>query len=58
VVGHFSTRSEPFGRVVVEAMGCGTAVIAALSGGPVEIIGHGVSGWLTTPGTGLRFASG
>jgi glycosyltransferase involved in cell wall biosynthesis len=50
VVVHFSTRPEPFGRVVVEAMACGTPVIAARSGGPAEVIEDGVSGWLTTPG--------
>jgi len=50
VVVHFSTRPEPFGRVVVEAMACGVPVVAARAGGPLEIIEHGVSGWLTPPG--------
>lgn len=50
VVVHFSTRPEPFGRVVVEAMACGAPVIAARAGGPVEIVEHGVTGWLVEPG--------
>ena len=50
VVVHFSMRPEPFGRVVVEAMACGVPVVAAGAGGPLEILQHGVSGWLTPPG--------
>jgi glycosyltransferase involved in cell wall biosynthesis len=57
VVVHFSTRPEPFGRVVVEAMACGTPVIAARSGGPMEVIEDGVSGWLTTPGDTAQLAA-
>ena len=50
VAVHFSTRPEPFGRVLVEAMACGVPVVAARDGGPQEIVEHGVSGWLTPPG--------
>jgi len=50
VVVHFSVRPEPFGRIVVEAMACGAPVIAARAGGPIEIVEHGVSGWLVEPG--------
>ncbi len=50
LVVHFSTRPEPFGRVVAEAMACGVPVIAAGAGGPAEILEHGVTGWLTKPG--------
>jgi glycosyltransferase involved in cell wall biosynthesis len=51
---HYSTRPEPFGRVVVEAMACGIPVIAANEGGPVEILGGGIgsrreAGWLAEP---------
>jgi glycosyltransferase involved in cell wall biosynthesis len=46
IVVHASTSPEPFGLVVVEAMGLGRPVIAAASGGPSEII---------VPGTGLVF---
>ncbi len=50
LVVHFSTRPEPFGRVVVEAMACGIPTVAARAGGPAEILQDGVTGWLTTPG--------
>jgi glycosyltransferase involved in cell wall biosynthesis len=43
---HASVRPEPFGLVVPEAMALGTPVIAARSGGPLEIV---------TPSTGLLF---
>jgi len=56
VVVHFSTRPEPFGRVVVEAMACGTPVIAAREGGPATILEDGISGWLTTPGDTTQLA--
>jgi glycosyltransferase involved in cell wall biosynthesis len=51
---HYSTRPEPFGRVVVEAMACGVPVIAANEGGPIEILGGGIgsrreAGWLAEP---------
>jgi glycosyltransferase involved in cell wall biosynthesis len=49
LVVHFSTRPEPFGRVVLEAMACGTPTVAAGAGGPAEILEDGVTGWLTTP---------
>ena len=49
-VVHFSTRPEPFGRVVAEAMACGVPAIAAMAGGPVEIISQGETGWLIPPG--------
>ena len=47
---HTATRPEPFGRVIVEAMASGRAVIASDEGGPREIIRDGVDGWLTAPG--------
>lgn len=50
LVVHFSTRPEPFGRVVLEATACGIPTIAAGAGGPAEILENGVTGWLTTPG--------
>lgn len=51
---HYSTRPEPFGRVVIESMACGVPVIAAAEGGPIEILGGGIgprrsAGWLAEP---------
>jgi glycosyltransferase involved in cell wall biosynthesis len=50
LVAHTSTAPEPFGRVIVEAMLCGRPVVAAASGGALELIEHGVNGFLVTPG--------
>lgn len=50
VLVHASTETEPFGQVLVEAMGYSTPVIAARAGGPTEIVTHGVDGLLYTPG--------
>jgi glycosyltransferase involved in cell wall biosynthesis len=41
---------EPFGMVIVEAMGLGKAVIATRSGGPREIVVDEVNGLLVEPG--------
>jgi glycosyltransferase involved in cell wall biosynthesis len=51
---HYSTRPEPFGRVIVEAMASAVPVIAANEGGPREILGGGIgerreAGWLAEP---------
>lgn len=43
VVVHASTRPEPFGRVIVEGMGCGRAVIAIRDGGAAELFDDGIS---------------
>lgn len=45
-----NSSAEPFGLVAVEAMACGTAVLAAASGGIPEIIEHGKNGWLLQQG--------
>ncbi|MGF1672334.1 MAG: glycosyltransferase family 4 protein, partial [Rivularia sp. (in: cyanobacteria)] len=50
LVAHTSTAPEPFGRVIVEAMLSGTPVVAAASGGAVELVQSGINGFLTTPG--------
>ena len=41
---------EPFGLVIVEAMACGTPVIATAVDGIPEIIKHNENGWLVRPG--------
>ncbi|MUH00927.1 glycosyltransferase [Scytonema sp. UIC 10036] len=56
VVAHTSTAAEPFGRVIVEAMLCGKPVIAAKAGGAIEIVEHGVNGFLVTPGDAEELA--
>jgi glycosyltransferase involved in cell wall biosynthesis len=37
---------EPFGLVMIEAMACGTPVIATPRGSVPEVIEHGVTGWI------------
>lgn len=50
VLLHCSTKPEPFGRVIIEAMAVGTPVIAARGGGVPEIITAGADGGLANPG--------
>jgi glycosyltransferase involved in cell wall biosynthesis len=50
VVVHASTRPEAFGRVVIEAQAMGRPVVAADSGGPVETVTEGETGWRVKPG--------
>ena len=42
--------AEPFGLVLLEAMALGKPVIACDAGGPREIVEHGVTGLLVSPG--------
>jgi len=49
VLVHCSTRPEPFGLVILEAMACGTVVVSANRGASVEIIENGRTGVLTSP---------
>ena len=50
VLVHASVIPEPFGQVVVEGMAAGLPVVAAGSGGPAEVVDHGVNGLLYEPG--------
>lgn len=45
----FPSDTEAYGNVVIEAMACGTPVIAADGGGPSSIIEDGVNGILCPP---------
>ena len=47
---------EPLGRTLVEAMLCGTPVVAADDGGNGEIIRHGETGFLVQPDNPEAFA--
>ncbi len=47
---HASVIPEPFGQVVVEGMAAGLAVVAAMAGGPAEILVQGETGLLYPPG--------
>jgi len=57
VVVHASVEPEPWGLVVAEAMACGRAVIAAAAGGPLEMIDHKRTGWLTPPADEFALAT-
>lgn len=40
IVVHASTKPEPFGRTIVEAMACGRAVVVSQAGGAAELFTH------------------
>ena len=42
----FPSRTDTFGLVMLEAMACGTPVAAYPVTGPVDVVRHGISGWL------------
>ncbi len=52
-----SVWPEPFGRVIVEAMASGTAVVGAAAGGAAEIIRDGLNGLACTPGDAAELAA-
>jgi glycosyltransferase involved in cell wall biosynthesis len=57
VVVHASTRREPFGLVITEAMACGKAVVAALHGGASEIGEDGIDCIGHKPGVPVSLAA-
>lgn len=56
LVAHTSTVAEPFGRVIVEAMLCGTPTVATKAGGAIELVEQGKTGWLVEPGDAQALA--
>lgn len=58
IVLHASTRPEPFGRVIIEAMAVGVPVLAARAGGVPEIITDGEDGLLARPGVVEDYVAG
>lgn len=51
-----NSAAEPFGLVILEAMACGTPVLATAVDGIPEIVEHGRNGWLVTKGEGRSLA--
>ena len=52
-----NSLEEPFGLVLVEAMSCGTPVLAARVGGIPEIVTDNVTGWLVERGATRELAA-
>jgi glycosyltransferase involved in cell wall biosynthesis len=50
IVVHASTRPEPFGMAIIEAMACGKAVIASQAGGAMELFTDGENALAHPPG--------
>jgi glycosyltransferase involved in cell wall biosynthesis len=57
IVVHASTKREPFGMVIVEAMACGKAVIASNGGGASEIVQDHVNALTHEPGDDRALAA-
>jgi glycosyltransferase involved in cell wall biosynthesis len=51
------SRYETFGLVIIEAMACGTPVVATNIGGPPDIINDGIDGYTEDPNRPQEFAS-
>jgi glycosyltransferase involved in cell wall biosynthesis len=57
VVVHASTRPEPFGLVIAEAMACGRALVAAPTGGAAELFVDGEHAIAAASGDAASLAS-
>lgn len=53
----FSSETETFGNVILEAMASGLPVIAAKAGGIIDNVHHGLNGLTFPPGDEVEFAS-
>lgn len=51
-----TAAAEPFGLVLLEAMALGKPVVAMAAGGPLEIVEHDTTGFLTPPGDASALA--
>jgi glycosyltransferase involved in cell wall biosynthesis len=49
VIVHASTRPEPLGQTVIQALAAGKPVVATIGGGPSALITSGVNGLLVPP---------
>ncbi len=56
VAVHASTRHEPFGLSIIEAMGCGKPVVVAAAGGAAELFTPDHDGLGHTPGNSTELA--
>lgn len=55
---YISTTKETFGIGILEALACGTPVVAFRNGGAVDLVEHGVTGYLAVPGNYDDLAQG
>jgi glycosyltransferase involved in cell wall biosynthesis len=56
VVLYPTIKDEPLGLAPIEAMACGRPVVASRSGGIVESVVHGTTGYLVTPDDAVELA--
>lgn len=52
------SEQEAFGKTLIESMACGTPVVAFATGGPLDIVQHGHTGFLARPFDVEQLASG
>lgn len=57
VAVHASSRPEPFGRTIVEALACGKPTIVSAAGGAVELFRDGLDAVGFTPGSSAELAA-